>query len=187
MKTCYPILFVSFVLMSCSSVFNYCDSRTGKLEKRNVPSWLDAAFMDSVNEDIKSELKYKEFLNDTNWHDFWIHRCESLYYDPHLGDPYIQYVVDKRREVGLPDIPEIVNRHFRSQWRIFTDNVDKELTRESNGLPPPTIVYQQTWVRTWMDYWTVTEEMAIRNSAISTNGVEYINNQRKQMGLKPLQ
>ena len=188
MKTIIYLL--SFVIactfLGCTPVVYNYDLKTGKLEKRYASSWQDAAFMDTVDIDIKAELKSKELPDGVNWHDHWIHRCESLYYDPHLGDPYIQYIIDKRREAGLPEIPEIVERKFRSELQIFTDNVDKQAGREVQSLPPPPIVVDQTWVKTWADYWEVTEKLALRNPAVSTNGVEYIRNQRKQVGLKPL-
>jgi hypothetical protein len=166
-------------------VYNY-DLKTGKLEKRHASNWQDAAFMNTVDDDIKAELKSKEHPDNTNWHDNWISWCESLYYNPHLGDPYIQYIINERREAGLPDIPEIDKRQFRSEWQIFANNVDKQAGREVQGLPPPPIVVDQTWVKTWSDYWEVTERLALRNPAVSTNGVEYVRDHRKQVGLKPL-
>jgi kynurenine formamidase len=188
MKTIIYLL--SFVITctfpGCSSAVYSYDLKTGKREKRFASSWQDAAFMDTVDDGIKAELKSKKHADSTNWHEYWISRCESLYYDPHLGDAYIQYIIDKRRQAGLPDIPEIDKRQFRSEWQIFTDNVDEQAGREIQGFPPPVIVVDQTWVKTWSDYWEVTKRLALRNPAISTNGVEYIKNQIKQVGFKPL-
>jgi len=184
------VIFLSFVaactFLGCAPVVYNYDLKTGKLERRHVSNVGDAMFMDTVDIDIKAELKSKEFPDGINWHDHWIHRCEQIHYSPGMGDPYIQYIIDKRREAGLPDIPEIDKRQFRSEWQIFTDEVDKQTDREIKGFPPPAIVVDQTWVKTWPDYWKVTERLALRNPAILTKGVEYINEHRKQTGLPPL-
>ena len=142
--------------------------------------------MDTVDTDIKAELKSQEHPDGTNWHDHWMIRSESIFYGVTNGAVYIEYIINERHEAGLPDIPEIDKRQFPSQWQIFTDNVDKEANREAQGLPPPPIAVDQTWVKTWPDYWEVTKRLALRNSAVSTNGVEYIKGHRQQAGLPPL-
>lgn len=177
---------ITCAFLGCSSIVYNNELKTGKLKKEHASNWQDAAFMDSVDSDIKAELKSKKYPDSINWHDHWIHRCESLFYDSQLGDPYIRYIIDKRRDAGLPEIPEIVEKKFRSEWQIYTDNVDKQADREVQNLPPPRIVVGQTWVKTWADYWVVKKRLALRNPAVSTNGVEYIIVRRKQVGLKPL-
>ena len=174
---------ISLVLTGCSSDF-YHDSVTGDYKLQPGSEMSVSIFTDSVNDDIKRELKSKQFPDGVNWHDYWINRCESLYYDPHLGDSYIQYIINKRREAGLPDITEIDKRQFKSEWQIFTDNVNRQTDRETQGFPPPYSTNRSEVA--WSAYWKMINEQALNNSSLSTNGVEYINGHRKQAGLPPL-
>jgi hypothetical protein len=191
MKTIIYLL--SFVIactfLGCTPVVYNYDLKTGKLEKRYASSSEDAEFMDSVDDAIKLELK-NDPLNYGTWRDYWINRCEQIHYwnPPGKDEPLIQYIINKRREAGLPDISEIDKRQFRSQWQNYTDDVDERLAMESKGLPPLSTVdvKQLKKTKTWPEYWRAYEENMLNNPAISTNGVEYIDNRRKQMGLPPL-
>jgi len=184
-------LVAACTFLGCSSVVYNYDLKTGKLERRYASSSEDAMFMDTVDDDIKLESK-NDPLNYGTWREYWINRCEQIHYyhgHPIGGDePYIQYIVNKRREAGLPDIPEIDKRQFRSQWQNYTDDVDERLAMESKGLPPLSTVdvKQLKMTKTWPEYWRAYEKNVLNNPAISTNGVEYINEHRKQMGLPPL-
>jgi len=177
------------MFLGCTpAVYNY-DLKTGKLEKRYASSSEDAEFMDSVDDAIKLELKNDPLYYGT-WSEYWINRCEQLHYNHPSGrdEPYIQYIINKRREAGLPDIPEIDKRQFRSQWQNYTDDVDERLAIEAQGLPSLSMfsVEQRKMTKTWLEYWKAYEKSVLNNPAISTHGVEYINNRRKQMGLPPL-
>src|ERR1039458_9222373 len=162
MKTIIYLL--SFVIvctfLGCSSVVYNYDLKTGKLEKRHASSWEDAMFMDQVDGDIKQELKFPKPSYRTacaTWSEYWINRCEQIHYWSPLGkdEPDIQYIINKRREAGLPDIPEIDKRQFRSQWQNWTDAVDEQLAMESKGLPPLSMfsVEQRKMTKTWPEYW----------------------------------
>jgi hypothetical protein len=183
------LLFICFVFTGCSTY--ELDLKTGKVTVWHTSNWQDAEFMDEVQDNIKQELKnpYPSYYSEcATWQEFWISYCENLHYSnpPGKDEPYIQYVIARRREALLPDIPEINNRKFRSLWRKFTDRMDEELTNESNCLQPPSQFDGKQLTKTWPEFWKFTEEGALRFTPVSTNGIEYINNRRKQMKLKPL-
>jgi len=180
---------IAFTFLGCTPVVYNYDLKTGKLDKRYVSSSEDAEFMDSIDDDIKRESKMTPLSFET-WREYWINRCEQIHYYQPAGkdEPLIQYIINKRREAGLPDIPEIDKRQFRSQWQNFTDSVDERLAMEAKGLSPLTTFNIKQWkkTKTWPEYWRVYETNLLNDRAISTNGVEYINNRRKQMGLPSL-
>jgi hypothetical protein len=175
---------LSFVItgtfLGCSTVTHY-NPATGKYETKFV-SGTFGMFADVVERDIQGELRGDKI--EVSWRDHWIDWCQTLYYDRNLGDSYVQYIIDKRRAAGLPEITEINNRQFQSEWQIFTDKVNFQIGRESQGLPPPHSIRREA--SAWSEYWKIIEERALRNSAVSTKGVEYINAHRKQAGLPPL-
>jgi hypothetical protein len=102
MKKTYLMIFISSVLIGCSSVTYYHDPKTGLDEKRS--SYMLEMFTDSVDEDIKRELRGEPLKID--WREYWIERCKNVssYKE---GGACIHYIINKRREAGLPDIPEI--------------------------------------------------------------------------------
>jgi len=183
------LLFICFVITGCS-VYKL-DLKTGKVTVWHASNWLDAVFMDEVQDGIKQELKSPHPPYDSEyatWQEYWISYCESIHYGypPRKDEPYIQYIIAKRREALLPNVPEIDNRQFRSPWRSFADNVDEELTNESKCLRSPLQFDGKQLTKTWPEFWKFTEKRAFTYPPVSTNGIEYINNRRKQMGLKPL-
>lgn len=190
MKSNYLTISVLLVLTSCAPVVYNYELKTGTGEKRYTSSTEDAIFMDQVDADIKLELK-NDPLNYGTWREYWINRCEQLHYwnPPGKDERYVQYIINKRSEAGLPDIPEIDNKQFRPLWQNWTNDVDERLAMEAKGLPPLSTVdvKKLKMTKTWPEYWKAYEENILKNPAISTNGVEYINNRRKQMGLKPLE
>ena len=104
-------------------------------------------------------------------------------YDPH-GDSKIQYIIEQRRTAGLPEIPEINNRQFPTEWQLFTNRINLQVKKEFHGSPPP--YDTRTNAVAWANYWKIIKEQALHSPAISTNGVEYIIDRRKQAGLQPL-
>jgi len=182
MKTICPIAlcaFLSLLPIGCSVAYRY-NSATGKYETKYISGGLWGIFTDSVDHDIGREL-HGEALG-ISWTEHWIERCESLHYDPSLGERYIQYIIDARRAAGLPGIPEIEKRQFRSKWQIFADNVDKQLGREREGLAPPALPE----VNNWPGYWKLIKKNALRNPDLAENGSGYIEERRSQTGLAPL-
>jgi hypothetical protein len=201
MKTIVYIL--SFVIactfLGCAPVVHTYDRNTGKWSTQHFTKWGgDPVFLSQIDDDIKRESENAPLLYGT-WREYWIDRCERLHYyespdePPGIAEHYIEYIISKRREAGLPDIPEIDKRQFRSLWQNWTDAVDEQLSMEAKGLPPLTIFNIKQWekTKTWPEYWKVFEENLLNDHldidrAIFTNGAEYINNRRKQMGLPPL-
>ncbi len=198
MKTiAYLLSFViSCTFLGCSSVVHTYDRNTGKWSTQHFTKWGgDPVFLSHIDDDIKRESENAPLLYGT-WREFWIERCERLHYyedSPALSEHYIEYIIEKRREVGLPDIAEIDKRQFRSVWENWTSNVDEQLASEAEGHPPFSTfsVRQRRMTKTWPEYWKALEEDLLNDHlemdrVIFTNGVEYINNQRRQMGLPPL-
>jgi hypothetical protein len=94
-------------LTGCSSLLYYHDPKTGLYEERG--SYLLYMFTTSVDEAIQRELRGEHVSG--GWHQYWIWRCEIVYHDEG-GEQLVQYIVRKRREAGLPNIPEIDERKF---------------------------------------------------------------------------
>jgi len=176
----FSLVVSAFVFAGCTTDF-WSDA-----VKQNHNDVYDAMFVDSVKGDINSELKLQKAPRGKTWREFWINRCEQVYYSPRMGEKDVKYIVEQRRAAGLPDIPEIDQRQFRSRWKIFTDHVDEQINQELQGSSPPAITDGKIWVKTWPEYWTVMDRMALRNPAVTTNGVNYIIERRKQVGLSPL-
>lgn len=95
------------LLTGCSSLMYYHDRKTGLYERRG--DYFLEMFTDSVDADIKRESRGEQVK--VTWPEYWIGRCESVY-RLQGGEALIEYVVKKRREAGLPDIPEIDARSF---------------------------------------------------------------------------
>lgn len=137
----------------------------------------DAMFVDSVNEDIKRELQCTSVK--MGWHKYWVERCENVLYEKN-DKIMIQYIIDQRRKAGLTDIPEI-----ESRWQLFADDTDIQIDKEKNNIAPPCITDGKTYIKTWPDYWKSISKIVLQDSAISTNGVKYIQDRRTQAGLPP--
>jgi hypothetical protein len=167
----------AFVFTGCTTGF-WSDAA-----KQNHDDVYRAMFADSIRVNINSELKLQKAPGGETWREFWIHRCEQVYYSPGMGEKDVEYIVKQRRAAGLPDISEINHRQFRSEWKIFTDQVDKQIDQELNGASPPAMADGKIWVKNWPDYWMVMDNIALRNSSVSTNGVKYITEHRKEAGL----
>jgi hypothetical protein len=135
----------------------------------------DAMFVDSVNEDIKRELQGESVK--IGWHNYWMERCEDILYEKN-AEVLIQYIINQRRKAGLADIPAL-----ESRWQLFIGDVDTQIDKEKNNIAPPCITDGETYIKTWPDYWKSIDKIALQDAAISTNGIEYINDHRKQAGL----
>lgn len=170
-------------MTGCSFNFYKDIFADGKIDQNTS----DQMFIDDVHQAIELELNGPHKEDKKGWHHYWLSWCEDLHYNPNLGDSYVQYISVERRKAGLPDIPEITNLQFRTQWKIFTDSVDDAINKEVQNLPaPPPLLDAKLKGWTWPEYWTSVQRLALYNPAVSTNGVEYIKSQRKQFGLKPL-
>jgi hypothetical protein len=141
-------------------------------------SVYDAMFVDSVNEDIKRELQGTSVK--MGWHNYWIERCEDVLFEKN-DKIMIQYIIDQRRKAGLADIPEL-----ESRWQLFTGMVGIQIDKEKNNISPPYTTDGKTPTTTWPDFWKSIDKIALQDAAISTNGIEYIDDHRKQAGLPPL-
>ena len=73
----------------------------------NHKSAYDAMFLDRVGLNIKAELSGQQPYSAASWQEYWILLCKQIQASPGMGAPYIQYIINHRRAVGLPDIPEI--------------------------------------------------------------------------------
>jgi hypothetical protein len=111
--------------------------------KQSRQQTYDRMFADSVQDNINAELKSEKPWKSATWKEYWIKRCEAAYNTPEMGDRDVEYVVQKRRSAGLPDIPELNNRQFRSSWQAFTDYVDEQINRELHAEPPDVLFYGQ--------------------------------------------
>jgi hypothetical protein len=102
-----PFLLIAIAIFyGCSLLMYHREPRTGLYERSD--DYTLEMFADTVDREIQSELHGDKM--DISWRKYWIDWCETLHYDPNLGDTYVQYIIDKRRAAGLPEIPEIVNK-----------------------------------------------------------------------------
>ena len=138
-------------------------------------------FTDSVDRAIKRELAGEQI--DPSWREYWLRWCEVLYYDPD-GEAHVQYITRRRGAAGLPPIPEIEKRQFRSLWQIFADSVDTQLERESAGFAAPSFPNVNTWPNTWSNYWSNVATNTLRDPNLSVRGFEYIPQKRKEARLE---
>lgn len=197
MNTYYLLTCVLLFFAGCAPVVHTYDRNTGKWSTKHFTKWEgDPVFLGQIDENVKAEAEDTPLSYGT-WQEYWIERCDAIHYygdNPTLSEHYIEYIIEMRREAGLPDIPEIDKRQFRSVWEDWTNNVDEQLTLEAEGHSPLSMfsLRQRRMTKTWLEYWKAFEENFLNDHldidrVIFTNGVEYINNRRKQMGLKPLE
>ncbi|MBI3853295.1 MAG: hypothetical protein HY298_23855 [Verrucomicrobia bacterium] len=175
MKTLRFVPFIAVCLAGCTTAF-WTDMIPSERKKT-----YHTMFAISVKQDIKAELKSEQPWNSPTWRAFWIRRCEQVYHSQGMGDPYVQYIVDQRREAGLPDIPEIINRDFRTAWECFRSATDPAIEREAQGLPPPALEG-----KTWPDYWRIRFELTRFDTKIGEKGVTYIKQKREELHLPPV-
>jgi hypothetical protein len=151
------------------------DPKTGLYERPS--DYGLEMFTDSVNEDIKRELRGESAKG--GWREYWMERCEDILFEKN-DRVLIQYIIDQRRKAGLQNFPEI-----ESRWQLFIGMVDIQIDKEKKNFSPPAITDGKKYIKTWPDYWKSISQIALEDAAISTNGVEYIQNYRKQAGLPP--
>jgi hypothetical protein len=196
MKSRYLLFSLLLLLTSCSSVIYTYDRTTGKWSVEHFTSWGgDPDLLNQIDDDVKGESENAPLLYGT-WREYWIDRCERFHYyeNPVLAEHYFEYIINKRREAGLPDIPEIDKRQFRPLWENWTSSIDEELALEAKGGAPLSVydVKLRIMTKTWPEYWEAEEEGWLNDhldidSIIHTNGVEHINNRRREMGLTPVE
>jgi hypothetical protein len=196
MKSFCPLVFLLVLLTGCASEVYTYDRQTGKWSVEHFTKWGgDPVFLSQLDDGVKSE---SENIPPTfgTWRENWIDQCERLHYyeKPDLADHYIEYIINKRAEAGLPDIPEIDRRQFRSLWENWTSSINEQLALEAEGHPPLLMfsVEQKRMTKTWPEYWKALETNLLNDPLvidrdIVANGAEYISTQRKKMGLRPLE
>jgi hypothetical protein len=101
MKHLWLISMVCVCVTGCTTGF-WADAISR--DHRNV---YDAMFADTVSNNIKSESSGEQPWHAASWQEFWIKRCHQVYESPGMGAPHVQYIIDRRRAAGLPDIPEL--------------------------------------------------------------------------------
>ena len=156
------------------------DPVTGKWHKQwgRGGSW--AIYQDSVDRPLRKELAGEPPPDrEPTWQGYWIGRCELINYAG-VEQKHIDYIIEQRRQMKLPDIPEIAAHTFRSPWQVFTNAYDPDIEREAQGLPP---LAQQ---KTWPDYWRSKFEMIRLNKNIGEKGVTYIKQKREELHLPPV-
>jgi hypothetical protein len=176
-------------------VYTY-DRKTGRWSVEHFTKWGgDPVFLNQIDDDVKGESENAPLLDET-WREYWIDRCDRLHYyeDPVLAEHYFEYIINKRREAGLPDIREIDKRQFRPLWENWTNGVNRVLALEAKGGVPLSVysVKLRRMTKTWPEYWEAEDngllnDPLVIDSIIRTNGVEYINNRRTELGLRPLE
>src|SRR6266516_7663104 len=102
MRICSVLIAFSAVLAGCLPV-SQPGPTTGRLKAKHRV--YDAMFADTVENDIKDELKGEQPRKSSTWREHWIRRSEQVFYD--LGDSYVEYIIARRRAAGLPDIAEV--------------------------------------------------------------------------------
>jgi hypothetical protein len=180
------------LLTSCTPVIYSYDTKTRKWSIEHFTKWGgDPDFLSQIDDNVKGEAENAPLLYGT-WREYWIERCDSInYYEkPVLAEHYIQYIANTRREAGLPDIPEIDTGQFRPPWVDVTNDISEELDLEAKGRPLLSMlsVKLRRMTKTWPEYWEGTERNLLDNyPEFSTNVVKYIEERRKEMGLKPVE
>jgi hypothetical protein len=186
MKYVGAAILVSSLCCGCSLVSNGGHKPAWGTQADTPTVYLDM-FLDSVNRDVAREAHGDRMVG--GWAKYWVSRCEDVYSSKE-GEISVRYISDRRRAAGLPDIPEIEKRQFRSPWQMFTDHVDEQLARERQGLPPPRFHPggRESPHPTWREYWIYIERAASpnRDAFVSDEGVGYIRDRRVAMGLPPL-
>src|SRR5262249_55022844 len=138
------LIVVLIFLLGCRSVtiISDRDPATGKYTTHVIKGgpWRGyewAAFEESVQTPLAKEKAgvSASYYGEETWAKYWISRCEGMNYEG--NNTGIEYVIQQRREQGLPEIPEINSRSFRSPWQIFLDSENPMIDQEARGLPHP--------------------------------------------------
>jgi len=173
--------------LGCRSAIITYDPKTGKsITTRADGAW--GSFTHVVDREVARERSGAPPPNKRTkgWRDYWIARCETLYHrapDQLEADRHIAYVVDKRHQEGLPNIPEIARRQFRTRLQMFKDNVDWAIEDEKSGQKPATYPFQKTWA----EHWKWRADHARNDPQVGEAGLDYIREQRRKGGLPDLQ
>ncbi|MDB6108316.1 MAG: hypothetical protein JWR69_66 [Pedosphaera sp.] len=108
------LVFASSLLLGCNSfIFYRHDPKTGLYEKRN--SYTLDIFTDRVERGVKRESRGEQVK--TGWREYWISTARGISSwdegNPEVHDKCIQYIINQRREAGLPDIPELNEMKYK--------------------------------------------------------------------------
>ena len=189
MKHKYLFIAMLSLLTGCITPF-WTDALTGGSDIHPGGSTFRRIVLNSIDDGIKSELQLRNATNGLHWDEYWTEQCESFYNDRTDPDEstYIDYIIEKRRAAGLPEIDTILGRKFRSSLVIFEQDVDSKIAMELAGNAPPvrSISYSgvftyrvRTWPENWSEYWQATEKDALGDPDISTNGMQYLEDKLK--------
>jgi hypothetical protein len=168
----------ALVMSGCGSSVATYNPATHRYETSRVRGGMWGIFTHVVDAEVAREASGEKLTSP--WEKYWEGRCQTLYYDVKWGDKGIKYIIDKRRSAGLPDIPKIESRDFKSKWEIFVEGVDFQIDKEVRGFPHP-----QPGFKSWSDYWLWASAKALSDPTISHRGVEYVRQRRVEAGLAP--
>jgi hypothetical protein len=110
MKRFLLIPLLSTYLVGCTTGF-WTDASSPNHQYKDY----DAMFAESISDQIKAELSGQQPFHAASWREYWIGRCQQVYDSPEMGAQDVQYIIDRRRQAGLPDIPEIDKMAVPSQ------------------------------------------------------------------------
>jgi len=139
------ILFViSLILAGCQSEKTGSDPDGSAIAIRTHLFWYPSrrrmeqfAFTESVQTPLAKELSGESatYYGKETWAEYWIWRCELLNYEGCQN--CIDYIIEQRRQKGLPDIPELRTRSFSTPWQIFLQSAHRDIECEAKSVPPP--------------------------------------------------
>lgn len=183
MTRCLSIIAALAVFASgCKSVVVMYDPTTGKYTKTRV-NGMWGSFTYVVDREIAEELAGTPRGPRTKtWREYWLSRCAALYHAAPTqpeADRHINYILEKRRQAGLSDIPEIEQRKFPTRFELFQEEVNWAITQEKIGENPLTFPFDQTWPQYWR--WRV--DQAHGDSRLGAAALNYIHEQRRKAGL----